>query len=211
MNSLELRRVATGLLVVVAFLGALLARIVLEGEAAMTESDRAFHRGDVRQAAVEARRAAVLYAPGARHVRAAYERLRAIAVGSEAQGDTASARFAWRVVRGSILETRHVTTPFRGLLEEANRELARLDLVDLSPALDKELARRRALQVLGEEEGPKTGWSLVLLAGLGLTGFGLLLARERPWSSKLPDRDRRVAFALGFAGVLLSSLGAYQA
>ena len=94
-----LRCLAVGLFVVLAAVALLSARVAMEGRQQLELSDQAFHRGDLRAATLHARRAAVMIAPGAPHVDAAYRRLVAIALGAEASGKPQAARAAWRAVR----------------------------------------------------------------------------------------------------------------
>ena len=169
------RRVALSLLVAALGLGLVTARAVEQGEALVQESDRAFDQGKVQEAAHHARRAAVHYAPGAPHLRAAYERLRAVAAGAEAAGDRDTARFAWNAIRSAVLETRHVSVPFPEELAAANRALARLEVRD-----DVPLSRReRLMQIkvaerdLAEAAGTRAGWVLLLGLGFVATVAGL--------------------------------------
>ncbi len=150
----------------------------------MRESDRAFHQGDVRTAAQYARRAAVLYAPGAPHVTRAYARLKAIAAGAEAAGDRALAETAWRSVRGAALETRHLGPAARADLAQANANLARLSA---DPALDREQAQRAekaALATLAESGSPAVVWTWLAAFGFALAGAGLVLIG---WRGVAPD------------------------
>ena len=80
-------------------LAATTARAITDGARSMTDSDVAFDRGELRTSILHARRAATLYAPGAPHVGHAYERLRAIALGSEASGQPQLAYLAWQAMR----------------------------------------------------------------------------------------------------------------
>ncbi len=140
-----LRSVAVGLLLVVLGVAALTARAVREGERQMRESDAAFNRADLTSAVLHARAAAVMYAPGAPHVRRGYERLLAIAVGAEAAGQKRTAESAWRSVRGAALETRHVWVPHRAELARADENLARLArAAEGSEVGDPQLAVARA-------------------------------------------------------------------
>jgi hypothetical protein len=82
---------ALGLLLVVMALTVITVHAISRGEREMTLSDAAFRHADLELALAHARRAAVLYAPGAPHVDAAFARLVAIAVGSEATGRPESA------------------------------------------------------------------------------------------------------------------------
>jgi hypothetical protein len=174
------RRLSYGLLVLVVALIAMTLRAVREGESAMQASDAAFHRGDLGNATLEARRAALAYAPGAPHTRLAMVRLRAIAIGSEGAGDAESARLAWGAIRAAALGARHVTTPYAEELEEANQALAR----SMVPAgLDDPAARSRAeavaRQALAAAPGPSPWAAVPLLLGAALSGLGLLLVATR--------------------------------
>src|ERR1041385_469444 len=107
------RRTALGMLLAVLVLATLTARMIVEGEAELKASDASFDRGDLAEATLHARRAATLYAPGAPHVAAAFERLRAIALGAEASGNVNMARRAWGASRGALLERRNIGAPYR--------------------------------------------------------------------------------------------------
>jgi hypothetical protein len=198
------RRLSYGFLVLVVALIAMTLRAVREGESAMQASDAAFHRGDLGNATLEARRAALAYAPGAPHTRRAMARLRAIAIGSEGGGDPESARLAWGAIRAAALGARHVTTPYGTELEEANRALAR----SMVPAgLDDVEARSRAEAVarsaLAAAPGPSVWAAVPLLLGAALSGLGLLLVATRGIA-----RDGRVLTRGLVAGLLILSLGA---
>jgi hypothetical protein len=198
------RRLSYGLLVLVVALIAMTLRAVREGEQAMEASDAAFHRGDLGNSTLEARRAALAYAPGAPHTRLAMARLRAIAVGSEGAGDQESARLAWGAVRAAALGARHVTTPYAAELEEANQALAR----SMVPSgLDDPAARSRAeavaRQALAAAPGPSPWAALPLLFGAALSALGLLLVATRGVT-----RDGRVltrGLALGLAVLALGA------
>src|SRR5687767_13418226 len=124
---------ALGLLLAVMALAVLTARAVIEGRDQLRESDRAFNAGDLRAATVHARRAAVLYAPGAPHVAEAYARLGAIAFGSEAANNPEMAILAYSAMRGAALETRHLWVPYEAELQRANLGLARIEARGQSP------------------------------------------------------------------------------
>ena len=203
-----LRRVAFALLLAVLMLGVLTARMVREGEAALAKSDAAFDRGDLREAILHARRAAVLYAPGAPHVNAAFARLRAVAVGAEAAGDPEVARQAWGAVRGAALETRHVTAPHQAEIDRANSALARLQTAGAAPA-----ERTAAVARLERDDAPRAPWVGVLGAGFGLflAGLVVLVARGVTPSGKPSWRALGVAVALALAGLVVWTLAVYRA
>jgi hypothetical protein len=203
-----LRRIALGLLLSVVVLAALTARVITQGESELSQSDAAFDRGDLADSIAHARRAAVMYAPGAPHVSAAYERLRAIAVGSEAQGDPEMARKAWDATRAAALETRHVTTPRSRDLDLANANLARLAM---GPGGAGD--RARAASVLTRDDTPRAPWVAVLGAGFGLFAAGLLLASRRGVTEmgRISVRPLVVASLIALAGVACWTLAVLRA
>lgn len=213
MTHQKLRATALALLLGLAALGAVMARAVIEGELEMQSSDEAFNRGDVRVAANHARRAAVLYAPGAPHVRAAHERLTAIAVGSEALGDSVTARLAWRALRGAVLEVRHVWTPFSSQLAESNRRLARLAVLELPPSADRQAAERRSLARLESLDTPAVGWMVALLAGFCASALGVawMVLRGVDGEGRGLRAEGRLAACVSLLGVLCWLLAAYHA
>jgi len=91
--------------------GLLSARVIWEGQSELAVSDAAFDRGDLTSSLDHARQSATLYAPGARHVQRAYERLLALAQGAEAAGQPKVAFLAWQAIRSAALESRHVWLP----------------------------------------------------------------------------------------------------
>ena len=200
-----LRRVALALLVLLLALATLTARAIERGEAAMAESDAAFNRGQVREAAFHARRAAVSYAPGAPHVRAAYERLAAIGVGAEVAGEPEVAIFAWRAMRSAALETRHVTLPQHEELERANRELARLEVAAQNPSSKREALHQQkiAWQTLTRPVQSRLGWVALLAFGFVSAAAGLtwvMLKGVKP--------DGALSIAGARWGALLALIGA---
>jgi hypothetical protein len=170
------RSVTVALLLITLALGVVTLNVAIEGERALARSDAAFHRGEVEEALAHALRAAMLYAPGAPHRGAAYERMAAIAVGSERQGNTGLALRAWRAIRGAALETRHVWHTEPKWLELANDNLARLQAQGLTQEVqhaDRQAAQQEILGSLQREETPRAGWVIVLGLGLLLTAAGL--------------------------------------
>ncbi len=208
------RRVSLALTLVVLALAAMTFRVVRDGEAALAESDRAFNRGDLANAVLYARRAAIAYAPGAPHTRAALARLRAVAVGSEGTGDVASARLAWGAIRAAAFETRFIVDPYAAERDEADRALARL----LSePASNDPDTRARALakarELLARTPGPTPASSAVLLLGLALAGAGLgvVALRGLTREGRVLARPFVLGVALFAVGVACWTLAAYRA
>src|SRR4029078_11014960 len=120
--------------------------------------------GDARGAAEHARRAAGWYAPGAPHVRVAYERLMALATTAEGRGDREIALFAWRGVRTAAIETRWLFTPHEEDLGRANQAIARLSAATPRPPGTRgeppAVIEREQLEALGRDEAPRAGWVL---------------------------------------------------
>jgi hypothetical protein len=201
-----LRRSALGLLLAVLVLAALTGRMVVEGEAELKTSDAAFDRGDLPEATLHARRAAIMYAPGAPHVPAAFARLRAIAHGAEALGDVNMARRAWGAMRGAALETRHFVVPHAAELDLANENLARLSAA--SPG-----ERQAAMKDLERDDAPRAQWVIVLSLGFALFSAGLVLAARKGISAtgELSRKVLVVAGLLALFGVAFWTLAVYRA
>jgi hypothetical protein len=101
--------------------------LTVRGRDALQKSDNAFHEGRTQEAVVFAREAALNYVPGSAHVRAAHERIEAIARGAEARGERQLARFAWDTLRVVHLKTDYPGRVVPPGLERARAGLARLD------------------------------------------------------------------------------------
>ena len=193
-----LRGLATSASILLVVFALVTARNLTGGASEMRGSDVAFDAGELDEAVRHARRAAALYVPGASHVRAAYARLRAIAVGAERARDLPLSRAAWRGIRASALESRHAWQPHAGELREANSNLDRLDGSQLSPGTSEgRLLAARPVGVLG------------LACGFGamLLGFVLVIWRSKNayggWVAR-PARGAVLLLVLGLAGFALS-------
>jgi hypothetical protein len=206
-SAIWLKRAALGMLLAVLMLAALTARMIVEGEGELRTSDAAFDRGDLADATLHARRAATLYAPGAPHVAAAFERMRAIAMGAESQGDVNMALRAWGSIRGAALETRHFVVPHAAELTLANANLARL--AASSPGGE----RQKATQLLARDETPRAPWVVVLGLGFSLFASGLVLAARRGVSpsGEISRKALAVAGLLALFGVAFWTLAVYRA
>jgi len=208
-----LRRAAWTLLMLLLAAAALTGRVVYDGEREMRLSDAAFDRGDVRLAATHARRAAVLYAPGAPHVGPAYARLVAIATGAEAAGDIDVAKMAWRSVRGAALETRHLWIVHRAELERANGNLARLQCLGSEANADSTGMAKAALAELRQDDAPRSAWIGLLVVGFSLAVAGLFLVAWRgvtPAGALVPSRAK-LGILLALIGAACWTVAAYQA
>jgi hypothetical protein len=157
-----------GLAVAGLVIGAASMRVVAAGEREIEASTAALRAGDAQGAALHARRAAGWYAPGAPHVRVAYERLIALATAAEGLGQAETALFAWRAVRTAALETRWLATPHEEDLERANAAIARITAAAPRPPGTRTepaaAVERQQLEVLARDEAPRTGWVVALVA-----------------------------------------------
>ncbi|WP_438040049.1 hypothetical protein [Sorangium sp. So ce128] len=159
--------VLRGLAVAGFLVGAASLRVVAAGEREIAESTDALRAGDAHAAALHARRAAGWYAPGAPHVRVAYERLIALATAAEGLGRADTALFAWRAVRTAALETRWLTTPHAEDLELANAAIARLSAAAPRPPGTRTepaaAVERQHLAALARDDAPRVGWVVALV------------------------------------------------
>lgn len=213
--------VAVGVMV----LGLATARVVVAGEQEIAASTQALERGAAAEAIVHARSAAGWYAPGAPHVRLAYERLRALAIEAEQRRRHELALFAWRSIRTAALETRWLVVPHAADLERADAEIARLMATPLDergmagepdPAL-----RSTSHAQLQARFGPRLAWVIVLLGGLASAATGFVLWARRMGRSALRLRGKsvwalsweeaRVALLLVLGGAVLWLLALWRA
>lgn len=201
-------RAAAALLVTGALLAAVTARVVIGGEREIAASTEALLAGDAHEAAVRARRAAEWYAPGAPHVRVAYDRLMALGREAEARRKPAIALLAYEGVREAALSTRWLITPHAAEVAEAEAAIARIRARDERPpgtASDPDAAvERDLLTSLAARPGPSRAVSAALalsfLAWAG--GLAWVLARAVDATGRLDRRRALPGFALFAAGVL---------
>lgn len=197
MSGLVLRQLAALAALALVVFALLAQRSISRGEQEMRESDRAFDSARLELALLHARRAAAAYVPGARHVGAGFERLRAVARGAERERDVGLALRAWGAVRSAAIESRHLWQPHPQALAEAEAELARL-----SPGAVATGGRAPGLPVaaLG---------GLVIGAVLALSGFGVWRASA---GADEPERPRaRLAALACLLGVIAWSLALLSA
>ncbi len=202
-------RGASALLVVAVVVAAATARVVYSGEREIAASTEALIAGDAHEATVRARRAAAWYAPGAPHVRVAYDRLLALGREAEARRRPAIALLAYEGVREAAISTRWLVPMHTAEVAEAEAAIARIRSKDERPpstASDPDAAiERELLTALAARPGPSRAASAALgLSFLAWTG-GLtwVLTRAVDATGRL-DRRRSlpgfVAFAVGLLG-----------
>jgi hypothetical protein len=187
-------------------LGAVTARVVWSGEAEIAESTAALKRGDAYEAVVRARRAAGWYAPGAPHVRVAYERLGSIATTAEGLGDRDLALLAWRGIRTAAIETRWLVVPHKEDLDRANVAIARIEAAAPRPPGTRteppQRIEEKQLAALLRDEAPRTPWVVLLLASF------VAWAGGAAWAVRVSSAASDVrGFARARAGVFVALLG----
>lgn len=187
--------------IAVAALGAVTARVVVAGEREIAASTAALDAGDAREAIVHARRAAGWYAPGAPHVRVAYERLVALAEAAEDNGQVELAKLAWRSIRTASTETRWIVTPHAADRARADTEIARLE-AKVAGQRDPDRAIEAAqLAKLSQHRPQRLVWTAMLVGGFALAAVGFLI-----WSRKAASVGGAVSG--GRWGLVLTLVGA---
>lgn len=189
-------------------IGAASARVIASGEKEIALSTAGLKAGDAHAAAEHARRAAGWYAPGAPHVRVAYERLIALGTAAEGLGDRDLALYAFRGVRTAALSTRWIVTPHEDDLEKANRAIALLS-VDAPRAPGArtdppQKVERDQLEALARDEAPRTAWVVILVAAAITWAAGALAAVRRGVTEE-GVAIRRALPGLGLAAVGLAA------
>lgn len=197
--------------------GAATARVVYSGEKEIALSTAGLKAGDAHAAAEHARRAAGWYAPGAPHVRVAYQRLLALGTAAEGLGDRDTALFAFRAVRTASIETRWILAPHDDDRIRADRAIARIEAeAPRAPGMRTEppaSVMREQLEALARDEAPATAWVVGLVVGALAWAIGAaMLARTAvgatgafAWRRALP------ALVVTAAGVALWLLSIWRA
>ena len=148
-------------------LGVVYARVMTSGEAEIASSTEGLRAGDPREAVIHARRAAGWYAPGAPHVRVAYERLLALGTKAEAKGDREIALLAWRSIRSASIETTWLVAPHAEDRDRADQSIARLESTSPRPLGTRTepstTLERTELAALSNATGPSRPWVVVLV------------------------------------------------
>jgi hypothetical protein len=172
-----------GLAIAGLLLAAATLRVVTSGEREIAASTDGLRAGDAHAATEHARRAAGWYAPGAPHVRVAYERLIALATTAEGLGDREASLYAWRSVRTAAIETRWIITPHEADLDRANLAIARLEAAAPRPPGTRTeppaSVEREQLEALSRDEAPRTPWVIALvLAAAAWIGGAITVVRR---------------------------------
>jgi len=201
--------------IVLAGVGALALRVVLEGRAALAEGDQAHDAKRPADAIAAWETAARWYLPGAPHVDEAYARL--IHLAGDPDSAPRLALAAWRAVRGAARATRSLWTPHEGDLADADAAIARLSADDPEASLagGADHAARVAWHRRELARDPRPRPRAVALACLGiaawLSGAGWLVRRGIDRAGRLARRPALAAAALTAAGLAAWAIGLYTA
>lgn len=190
-----------GLCVALLFGAVATLRAVLDGEREIAASDAAFDANDLHASIQHARRAASAYAPAAPHVRRGYERLVAIARGAEALGKPDIAVLAWQAQRAAVLESASLIRPFPERLEEANRNLARLEAARAGAEATQPQLAGRLFKQAQERSAERLPWGSLLSVGMLLAGLGLA------WFARSALGPGGIVWLKGRWGLVLFGLG----
>lgn len=199
-----MKRALLVLAIAVAVLGAVAARVIVSGRAALAAGDAAAAAGDIDLAIERWESAARWYLPLAGHVDEAYARLVAL-TGS----DRRHALAAWRAVRSAALATRGLWTPHAGDLATANEAIAEIASRDPEGALagGPDAATRKVFHVdqLARDLGPSRG--AIALFALGIAAFlgGVVLLLRRSGPNLVGAAVTALGVVGWFIGALLSS------
>lgn len=204
--------VLLGAAFVIAALGIVVARLLIDSAAALRAADAAAAEGGSREAIRRYLEAAQLYVPGSPFVRAAVERLDGIAVSAEQAGDVETARRALAALRAASLGTRSFFTPSGERLAGVDRRLARLDAEAEARFRGKPVGPERVAfyaERLGRRPGPSLALSLLALAGFGvwLAAAAAFIARGLDGKLRLRARPALACgavFAVGFTVFLVA-------
>jgi hypothetical protein len=196
---------------VVAALGVVVVRLVVEARGAYRQGAAAEARGDLGEAVRHYLDAGRAYLPGNPVVRRALDRLDAIGVAAVTKGDYATARAAFEAERAALLGARSFYTPHAERLPVINRRLARLMAAIEDPLGRAGFEERTAWhqQRLAERLRPKTSFVLLALLGLALWVASAVLFFRKGLGKDLvlvrvPAAFAGVGFLLGLVLFLVS-------
>jgi hypothetical protein len=196
-----------GLALVAGLLAVIIVQVNQQGERAIRQSDKAFDQGQLDESTEFARQAATWYLPNARHVERAYERLTAIALGSEAKGDVSQAISAWSALRGVLHDTSHPWMVNETRSAVANDHLARLLIGRLPPA---QVEQRSELEQVYHRSQPQI-WLFSAFTSGG-AALMLLAAFAQGWPARtsrlLSPGMSRLALGLGLLLWTVAAAGA---
>lgn len=206
------RRLLAVVALVIAVLGAVSIRVIVEGRDALAEGDAAAADGRIDEAIAAWESSARWYLPLAPHVDEAYARLIELASKSHRH-----ALPAWRAVRSAALATRSLWTPHADDLAAANAAIVEHASRDPEGAIagGADAAARRAFHVerLGRDPRPGLGTLILAIAGIALwlAGVALVLIRGFDEAGRVARRPALVGAGMSLIGLLGWAVGLYNA
>lgn len=196
--------------IVIAALGAVAVRVVMEGKTALADGDAALTGKRTRDAIASWESAARWYLPFAPHVDTAYARLRD-ATKSE------HALEAWYAIRRAARATRSLWQPHADDLAAADAAIAQFAGAhpEAAPAGGKTVAERTAFQTarLAADGRPSRGAAALAVLGIlcWLVGIGIVVVRGIDAAGKLVRRPTIVGAAVTVLGFVAWAAGLYNA
>jgi hypothetical protein len=208
----RVKRIVLILVTIVAVLGAVALRVVLEGRAALARGDDAMEHDRALDAIRAYEAAARWYLPFAPHVDTAYDRLRAVTTASEPGLRLA----AWRAIRSAARVTRSAWTPHRADLAAADAAIAELSAqMPTSTPAGETTAAREAWYRSRLARDARAKPEAAALAGFGiilwLIGGYVLARRGVSASGRLIRSPALVGGLMILVGVACWSIGLYNA
>jgi len=165
------KQIAAGLLLATLLLAVVATRLLIDGQAFVSQG-AAFEREGRRAEAIAAYRdAARAYVPLSPYSALGFERLFALGKQAQDEGEGKLARLAFEAYRGSALAVRSVFTPHRLVLQDVEQRLSELYAQRERTRADSPgAARPRAYfaELLSAPVGPSLSRALAALFGLGL-------------------------------------------
>lgn len=202
---------------VVVVLLAVWGRAWTSARSELERADIARSAGEVERALTHYQYAMRWYTPGASAPQSAARALDALAQEATANGKRQTALDALRRLRGGILATRHLFSPFGGRLDDVNQRIAK-HMAAEQLALGQATIRGRSLAtleadhlaLLQRDPTPTVGWSLLVifsfLGWLGAVFMTLSKGLTREASVVRPTFFRWGAAALTSFGLWLFAL-----
>lgn len=190
----------SGLLLLAVLIVSVSGRVVYEGERQLSLSTQALEAKDVESAVFHARAAALWYAPGAPHVRVAYERLWALGQQAEERKLWDVSLLAYRSIVSASASTRWIVAPQAERARAAELAIERIESERLrprgapeqpAPSLTVELPARDTLV-----------FRLLLLGGVAA-----LIAGLGWWVLRGFDETGRTHLRRALPGVIVAGLG----
>ncbi len=197
---------------VLALVGALATRVVIEGRDALARGDTAIADRRPADAIAAWESAARWYLPGAPHVTAAYERLTALAL-----AEPAAALTAWRAVRSAAIASQGLWSPHAERLATANARITELSArqPEGAVAAGPEVAARADWYRSRLAAPTRPTGGVLVLVGLGLVaavgGIVWTVRRGVDEAGRFVRHPALVGAAVTVVGIAAWAAGLYNA